>query len=307
MAPRARDGGRSDVEREIDRIFEQSPEQFVAERDALAKQLRASGDTEGAAAVARLRRPTVAAWALDQLARRKPDEIAELVALGEELQRAQRRALSGVGADELRELGTRRRRVVEQLARESERILHEAGRPPSPAVHQAITNTLEAATVSEDDAAALLEGRLVRDLTPQSGFGAVDGLSVVEAPPRAARATTAPNSRAKTTKPSGPERRRVDAARQRVEQAGRSARERNDIELRASNEYQHAEQAADDAGARVEELEAALRDARSELDEARRQSRAARRELDAARKARIRAEQDLEAARSALERLDSPD
>ena len=60
-----------DVEAEIDRLFELSPERFVAERDATAKRLRSGGDVEAAARVTKLRRPTVAAWALDQLARPK--------------------------------------------------------------------------------------------------------------------------------------------------------------------------------------------------------------------------------------------
>ncbi|HVL99824.1 MAG TPA: hypothetical protein VM324_11090 [Egibacteraceae bacterium] len=42
-----------------------------------------------------MRRPTVAAWSLNQLARREPDGLAALRAVGGELALAQRRALSG--------------------------------------------------------------------------------------------------------------------------------------------------------------------------------------------------------------------
>jgi hypothetical protein len=298
MARRATGAGPGDVEAEIDRLFELPPEQFVTERDAAAKRLRASGDTAGAAAVARLRRPTVAAWALDQLARRRPDDVRELVALGDDLRRAQRRALSGVGADELRELGVRRRRIVERLAQEADNVLRDTGRPASAPIHQAITGTLEAATVSPDDAAALLEGRLVRDLTPQSGFGEVDGFSVVAPPPRASRA------RAKPARPSSSDRRRLETARTRVDDASQNVERRYDDERRAAEAFRSAEQLADAAGARVVELEHALREARSDLDDARQDSRASRRELETARRARTRAEQELDAARSTVERLE---
>src|SRR3984893_18291883 len=113
---------------ELDRLFEPSPERFVAERDATAKRLRSGGDVEAAARVTKLRRPTVAAWALDQLARRRADGGRDLRALGDYLRRAQRRALSGVGADELRELGARRRRLVEGLTHGAEEGLGDAGR-----------------------------------------------------------------------------------------------------------------------------------------------------------------------------------
>jgi hypothetical protein len=298
MARRATGAGSSDVEGEIDRLFELPPEQFVTERDAAAQRLRASGDGAGAAAVARLRRPTVAAWALDQLARRRPDDVHELVAVGDDLRRAQRRALSGVGANELRELGARRRRIVERLAQEADDVLRETGRPVSAPVHQAITATLEAATVSPDDAAALVQGRLVRDLTPHSGFGEVDGFSVVAPSPRASR------TRAKPARPSPSDRRRLETARTRVDEASQNAERRRDDERQATEAFRSAEEVADAAGARVTELERALREARSDLDDARQDSRASRRELETARRVRTRAEQELDAARSTLERLE---
>ncbi|MBV8950467.1 MAG: hypothetical protein JOZ99_06310 [Actinobacteria bacterium] len=293
-------GDREAVEREIDRLFELPPEEFVKERDAAAKRLRAAGDTEGASALSRLRRPTVAAWAIDQLSRRNPDAVGELVALGERLQRAQRRALSGVGADELRELGAQRRRIVERLAQEADRALLEAGRPVSPAVHQAITGTLEAAAVSPQDASALQQGRLERDLAPQSGFDAVDGFTVVEPPKATAR------GRAKKPRDApASDRRRVEAARERVREMSEQADRRRREESDAGDAFGAAEHDVDAASSRVEELERALREARNELDAARHRSRAARRGLDDARRAGVRAEQALDGARAALERLDA--
>ena len=52
-----------------DALFDVEPKQFIAARDALAKELRSRGERDAATEVKTLRRPTVAAWALNQVAR----------------------------------------------------------------------------------------------------------------------------------------------------------------------------------------------------------------------------------------------
>ena len=46
--------------------------EFVPARDQLARQLRAAGDREAARQVASLRRPSISAWAANQLAQAAP-------------------------------------------------------------------------------------------------------------------------------------------------------------------------------------------------------------------------------------------
>src|SRR5215218_3060404 len=77
-------------------------EQFIGARDALAKELRASGDRDGATAVKKLAKPTRAAWAVNRLVRDRPDEIAALVAAGAALAGAQEQLLDGADAEVLR-------------------------------------------------------------------------------------------------------------------------------------------------------------------------------------------------------------
>jgi hypothetical protein len=60
----------------VDPLYAGPPEEFVAARDALAKRLRADGDRATAAEVAKLRRPTATAAALNQVARTVPDVLA---------------------------------------------------------------------------------------------------------------------------------------------------------------------------------------------------------------------------------------
>jgi hypothetical protein len=53
-------------------LYRRPLEEFVAARDQLARQLRAAGDRDAARQVAGLRRPSISAWAANQLAHAAP-------------------------------------------------------------------------------------------------------------------------------------------------------------------------------------------------------------------------------------------
>src|SRR6266508_1541027 len=118
-----------DVEAGIERLFGLAPEEFVAARDELARRLRKDGDGAAAKRVAGLRRPTVAAWAVNRAARRRPELATDLIEAGERLRQAQRRALSGLRGGALRTAGAERRVAIERLLAEAADVLEESGRP----------------------------------------------------------------------------------------------------------------------------------------------------------------------------------
>ncbi len=68
-----------------DELYGLPLERFVPERAALVKALRAEGRREDAAQVAKLRKPSVAAWAVNQLVRTQGRAAAELFAAGDAL------------------------------------------------------------------------------------------------------------------------------------------------------------------------------------------------------------------------------
>ena len=70
-------------------LFALDPKDFVTARDPLAKRLQKEGDKDGAKAVKALRRPTIPIWALNQVARERPDEIEALVAASSKAHAAQ--------------------------------------------------------------------------------------------------------------------------------------------------------------------------------------------------------------------------
>ena len=80
---------------ELDALYGLAPEEFVAARDALARRLRKEGRREEAAEVAARRRPSAAAWALNQVARQAPAVVEAALAAGRALRERGRRGAGG--------------------------------------------------------------------------------------------------------------------------------------------------------------------------------------------------------------------
>ena len=108
----------------------------MAARDALARSLRKGGERDEAERVRALRRPSPAAWTINQLARDDDlDAMPELLAAGERLREAQDAALAGRAdaRDELRAaMGGQRAAIDALLAAARKR--KPAGKPLSAAM-----------------------------------------------------------------------------------------------------------------------------------------------------------------------------
>jgi hypothetical protein len=159
---------RAEIAAVADRLYEVPPRQFVAERDAAVAAAREAGDAVTAAAVAKLRRPTVAAWLVNLLALRRPELMTQLAELATALQAAQRELDGG----QLRELTNQRRATVSALVTEARSVAREAdpettdGKLPLAELER----TLHAALVDRDVAEAVRSGRLVK-AAAADGFG----------------------------------------------------------------------------------------------------------------------------------------
>jgi hypothetical protein len=161
-------------EQAADELFGLAPDAFVAARDELARRLRREGDAATAARVKALRRPTLSAWAVNQLARRQAARLEPLLAAGERLRAAHQAALSGTGAAELRAAARAEREAVGRLVDAALELLGEGGHPATDATRDRIAATLHAAAADPDAAELVRHGRLTADLDP-SGFGAAEG------------------------------------------------------------------------------------------------------------------------------------
>ncbi len=271
-------------------------ERFVPERLALARALRADGRREEAADVAALRKPSVAAWAVNQLIRTQPQDIGELFESGDKLLEAHRDVLSGRGDGRaLRAAVEREREAVDALVNAAHGLLTSEGHELSATIIERVTDTLHAAALDKDARASARGGRLVRELR-HVGLGVSDGPSTPPGrpavKPRAADAKPIRAAGGKPARAAGGKAAREaegDAAREAEVNAARAAR------LKAARAAESAARRGADRAARRlllaeerhEKAANALRDAEDALS-------TARAEADAAAGAHRRAREDLD-------------
>jgi hypothetical protein len=155
---------------------------FTPTRNARARELKDS-DVMLSKQVAALKKPSPAAWIVNLLARERDEQVEELVALGG----AMRGAQDDLDRDALTRLGKQRRDAVAALLAEAKALGVDRGQKLSASVASEVEQTLQAATVDVDAAAAVLSGRLLRSLDA-SGFELVDLDEAVAAPEPGTRA-----------------------------------------------------------------------------------------------------------------------
>lgn len=280
-----------DIESAIDRLYSLPLDEFTPARDALVKERRAAKDGDGAAAIKALRKPTAAAWALNQLSRHDSGALDNLLELGARLRKAQRAALSGRGAASLRELSADRRAAVDALTKKAIRHLGPSGESQ----REPIASSLEAALASEDASEELRRGRLVKPLDPPSGFGGdIPGLALVQDPDDDDAEQASPRQR----------RRAARAGRRTDDDA---ARKRQDLEAIVSSKVAALDKARGEAQAAAREAAAARAEVsrlQDELVSANGRARAAAERARVAQWAQSQAQQDLDAAGRKLDALD---
>src|SRR4051794_41158702 len=159
-----RDHERMDLDSVAEDLYGLPRDEFTAARDDAANQ---ASDPTLKKAIKSLRKPTVSAHAVNELVREHPDEIDDLLDLGDEL----RSVMTGNKGD-VRRLTEQRRDLISSLV--------SADLPA--AVRDDVTATLEAATADPGLGAAVRSGRLVKPLR-YAGFGAMPDLDDVVATP----------------------------------------------------------------------------------------------------------------------------
>lgn len=161
-------------------------ERFVPERAALVKVMRADGRREEASRIAALRKPSIAAWAVNQLVRTQGKPIQALLAAGDLMAAA---ASGGKdGAAKLRQATAELRAALATLTAATEELLSSDGQPLTPATIDKALETLRAAALDPVARTQVEAGCLTRQLQ-YAGFGLGDG-----SPGAPARATASADS-----------------------------------------------------------------------------------------------------------------
>jgi hypothetical protein len=166
---------------EIRGLYQGPLEEFTAARNALAARLRKEKRADDAAEVKALPKPTPSAWAVNLLFERQPEKMAALLAAGKLARAAQREAVSGRGAESLRETIRAARGLSDELRWDAAHILSEGGRAPSRTLVERIAANLQALAFSPAAAEEASRGWLSRDLDPP-GFEVLAGLQLAGAP-----------------------------------------------------------------------------------------------------------------------------
>jgi hypothetical protein len=266
-------------------------DQFVPERGALARALRADGRREDAAEAVALRKPSVAAWAVNQLVRTQSQAVAELFESGDKLLDAHRAAVSGRGDGRaLRAAAEREREAVETLVSAARGLLTSDGRELSDSIIERVTDTLHAAALDEDARRSVGGGRLVRELR-HVGLGMAASPGAAPAPKRRAAAARSTRGAGKqAARDAGAEAARAaeaEATRATEAKAARAAESaaRRDAD-RSARTVQRAEERRDQAAGALQDAEDVLATARADATAAAEAHRRAQEVLDALQRSR---------------------
>jgi hypothetical protein len=266
------------VEQEIRGLFGVPLEEFIAARKALEDRLKREGATELAARVKSARKPSLAAWAVNQLSQTRSKDIESLIRTGEDLRDAQRRTLAGAGAASLQEVSAKRRKQIDALLQEGRKVLEGAGHSATRSQLDQIKNTLIAAATDDTVREQLRQGTLEKEAPPSSDFGGFAEM----AEPSPARRREAPKGRggagrragvARADSPSSLDERRRERARQRAEELEKEASTAEAEARRLRREATEAEDRARKTNTAAARAEAKAKGARDRADKASREPR----------------------------------
>ena len=151
-----------DLDNDIDRLYVAPREEFVRERDALVRALRAAGDRAAAAEVGALRKPTLVAWTVNQLAHKERRDVDLLLDAGKRIIDAQESSIAKGGRADLDAAQASLRRAVNGLTEQASAIL---GPDASKTTLTRVAETLRTAATAPAGRELLARGRLSEELS----------------------------------------------------------------------------------------------------------------------------------------------
>ncbi len=269
----------------VQQLYAAPPARFTPLRSELVAEARSAGDKDLAKSIGALRKPTVAAWAVNHFVREHGEAMEDFRGFALLLREAQRT----LDADQLRLLGRERARRVDELAEKIEAAAGEAGTPIGAAAGGEVRETLTAFIADEEAERSVLTGSLVRALA-YSGFGSVELENVLAVEP--AEVDEQPTGTSEAIDLDERRRARAAAERARLESAVDRAR----------RALEGAEHHLEILAARREEASAGIADLERQLATARKRLEKVTAEHDEASGIRDSLRGELEEAQSALER-----
>lgn len=284
-----------DVEAATFELYGLKPADFTAARAAAVARARRKKDTAAAAAIGGLRKPTLAVWAVNLLARTHPDQAEALLRLGAELRRSYRE----LDGERMRALSHEQHPVIGALAVEAGQLAAGAGEQLRETVLREVGEIFHGLLADEEAARRWASGCLAKAPAVAVGFEGLEpapGAAPPPADPAGARSAARNEETGSRRAGRAAEKRRARTAAVREQAAEASAALQRAEELLAEATAAR-DRAEDDAAGLSDEL-AALRQ----------RAEAARREAQEAKQLHRQAEQAhagaVRAAEKAARRLE---
>ncbi len=176
---------KTEVERDdddVDALFKLPLAEFTGARNELAARLKKSGREEEKAEAARVKalaKPSISAWAVNQLYWNHREAFDQLIVSGERFHKAQTSRSAGKVAD-IRAALDARREALTDLSDLATSVLADAGHNPAPDTIRRITTTLEGISAYASRSDAPRPGRLTADVDPPGfeSFGSFAGAAM---------------------------------------------------------------------------------------------------------------------------------
>ena len=242
----------------LDRLYAAPLEQFVSTRRELVAALRASGELAASKVIASAEKPTRTAWALNQVARRRPELFRALFDARDRANQAQKHG----DAEQVRATVREFRDRLADAVNGAREAAAETGFSFNAAQARRIAETLQAAGGAGSEArAGLLAGRLAHDV------GLEDPFAGLEAGPQRGRERRdqqerqeqkAQQERAERLHAIEQARDRVATLQRQAAEARAAARHATALARRAQSEADRADRAAAEAENRLDEARAEL-------------------------------------------------
>ena len=280
----------------LQRLFRVPPPEFVAERNKIAKALKADGEKDLATAVSAVRRPGVSDWALDVTAAEFADDVAELVEAANEVLDAQEAAMDGRDGGDLRIRLKLLRVCAATVANQASGIAAKAGQTGAGSSTMDITSRLTEIAANRNALRLLQRGLLgAEDPGAADPFGIADTETSSEATRAPSKVKAKPASTSDApAKPAGPSAAELKKLQAAVADARKALAAAEAASTAADKALAKQEAAVAKAEAKVAEAEQLVESRRDEV-------RAAKGELDDLWDRRDSAASDVSRAQSELE------
>jgi hypothetical protein len=154
-----------ELEADVDALFMLPLAEFTGARNALAAQLKKIGRADEAARVKALAKPSISAWAVNQLYWNHREAFDRVIASGERFHKAQASRGGGKIA-EMRAALDARREALSELSDLATSLLQDAGPNPSLDTIRRITTTLEGMSAYASRSDGPRPGQLTNDVDP---------------------------------------------------------------------------------------------------------------------------------------------